>query len=67
MFLWCVLRAVNPSKNNSQSLDKELMGKENTLNMEGIEYPVSLKDLNKFENQNYECQTKWGLFCVCNI
>ena len=28
------------------------MGKENTLNMEGIEYPVSLKDLNKFEKQN---------------
>ena len=28
------------------------MGKENTLNMEGIDYPVSLKDLNKFEKQN---------------
>ena len=28
------------------------MGKENTLNMEGIDYPVSLKDLKKFEKQN---------------
>ena len=28
------------------------MGKENTINMEGIEYPVSLKDLNKFEKRN---------------
>ena len=28
------------------------MGKENTLNMEGIEYPVGSKDLNKFEKQN---------------
>ena len=28
------------------------MGKENTLNMEGIDYPVSLKDLNNFEKQN---------------
>ena len=28
------------------------MVKENTLNMEGIDYPVSLKDLNKFEKQN---------------
>ena len=28
------------------------MGKENTLNMEGIYYPVSLKDINKFEKQN---------------
>ena len=26
----CVLRALNPSKNNQQRLDKELMGKENT-------------------------------------
>ena len=51
-FLWCVLGALNPSKNNPKRLDKELMGKENTLNMEGIEYPVSLKDLNKFEKQN---------------
>ena len=51
-FLWCVLTALNLSKNNPQRLDKELMGKENTLNMEGIEYPVSLKDLNKFEKQN---------------
>ena len=47
MFLWCVLRALNHSKNNPQRLDEELMGKENTLNMEGIDYRVSLKDLNK--------------------
>ena len=51
-FLWCVLRALNPSKNNPQRLDKELMGKENTLNMQGIVYPVRLKDLNRFEKQN---------------
>ena len=50
--MWCVLRALNPSKNNPQRLDEELMGKENTSNMEGIEYLVSLKDLNKFEKQN---------------
>ena len=46
---WCFLRALNPGKNNPQGMDEELMAKENTLNMEGIEYPVSLKDLNKFE------------------
>ena len=50
-FLRCVLRALNPSKNNPQRLDEELIGKENTLNMEGIDYPVSVKDLNKFEKQ----------------
>ena len=51
-FLWCVLRALNPKSNHPKRLDKESMEKENTLNMEGIEYPVSLKDLNKFEKQN---------------
>ena len=48
-FLWCVLRALNPKGDHPERLDKELMGKENALNMEGIDYPVSLKDLNKFE------------------
>ena len=48
-FLWCVLRALNPSKNNPQRLDNELMGNKDTLNMEGIDYPLSLKDLDKFE------------------
>ena len=51
-FLWCVLRALNPCEKNPQRIDKKLKEKENTLNMDGIEYPVSLKDINKFENQN---------------
>ena len=51
-FLWCVLRALNPKNNNGERLDKKLKEKENTLNMEGIEYPVSLKNIDKFENQN---------------
>ena len=51
-FLWHVLRALNPKGVHPERLDKELMEKENTLNMEGIDYPVSLKDLNKFEKQN---------------
>ena len=52
MFLWGVLRALNPKGNHPERVDKELKEKENTLNMDGIEYPVSLRDLNKFENQN---------------
>ena len=51
-FLWCVLTALNPKEHNSQIIDKKLKEKENTLNMEGIEYPVSLKDIDKFEKQN---------------
>ena len=54
-FLWCVLRALNPSKDKHPSrIDKDLKSKENTLNMEGIEYPVSLKDINRFEKQNLD-------------
>ena len=51
-FLWCVLRALNPCEKNPQRIDKKLKEKENTLNMDGIDYPVSLKDIDKFENQN---------------
>ena len=50
--MWCVLRAFNPKANHRKRLDKKLKEKENTLNMEEIKYPVSLQDLNKFENQN---------------
>ena len=51
-FLWCVLRALNPGSINPERLDKKLKEKENTLNMEGIGYPVKLSDINKFEKQN---------------
>ena len=50
-FLWCVLWAINPDEKNPQKLDTKLIGKENTLKMEGIDYPVNLKDLGKFEKQ----------------
>ena len=51
-FLWCVLRALNPKDKNAERIDKDLKSKENTLNMEGITYPVSLKDIKRFEKQN---------------
>ena len=51
-FIWCVQRALNPTNNHPERVDKELMEKENTLNMEGIEYPVSLEDIDRFEKQN---------------
>ena len=51
-FLWCVLRALNLRKKHDERIDKELKLKENTLDMDGIEYPISLKDINKFEKQN---------------
>ena len=51
-FLWCVLRALNPKDIHPVRVDTKLREKENTLNMKGIEYPMSLKDLKKFEKQN---------------
>ena len=51
-FLWCVLRPLNPKDKDRERVDTKLREKANTLNMKGIEYPVSLKDLNKFEKQN---------------
>ena len=53
-FLWCVLRALNPKDKNAERIDKDLKSKEHTLNMEGITYPVSLKDIKRFEKQNLD-------------
>ena len=53
-FLHCVGRALNPTNNHPERIDKELMEKEDTLNIKGIEYPVSLKDIDRFEKQNPE-------------
>ena len=50
-FLWCVLRALYPKDKDPQRIT-DLINKKDTLKMEGIEYPVSLKDLNKSEKQN---------------
>ena len=53
-FLWCVLRALNPKDKHPERIDKDLKSKEDTLNMEGITYPVDLKDINRFEKQNLD-------------
>ena len=51
-FIWCVLRALYPFKEDRNKIDKTLKSKIETLNTTGIEYPVSLSDINKFEKQN---------------
>ena len=53
-FMWCLKRALNPTNNHPERIDEELIEKEDTLNMKGIEYPVSLKDIDRFEKQNPE-------------
>ena len=51
-FLWSVLRALNLKDKDQERVYTKLRENENTLNMKGIEYPLSLKNLNKFEKQN---------------
>ena len=51
-FMWCVQRALNPKNNHPERVDEDLISKQDTLNMKGIEYPVSLKDIDRFEKQN---------------
>ena len=51
--LWSVLRGLNPKDEHPERIDKDLKSKENTLNMEGIKYPVNTKgDIKRFEKQN---------------
>ena len=50
-FLWSILRYLHPiQKNGSRLIDTRTY--ENDLNFKGIDFPVKLKDITKFENQN---------------
>ena len=53
-FLWSVLRALNPKDKNAERIDKDLISKEDTLNMEGIKYPVDFRGVDRFESQNLD-------------
>ena len=53
-FKWCVLRALNPKNKNAERVDSDLKNKQDTLNMQGIHYPVSFRDIDRFESQNLE-------------
>ena len=53
-FMWSVLRALNPKDNHPERIDNDLKSKVETLNMEGIQYPVSLRGIDRFENLNPE-------------
>ena len=48
-FLWCVLAALHPTEDNFNRVSKYM---EDEINMNGIKYPVKVKDITKFEKQN---------------
>ena len=51
-FMWSVLRALYPKDTNPQRIDKDLKSKQNTINMDGIRYPVNFRAVDRFEIQN---------------
>ena len=51
-FKWCVLRALNPKNTHPERVDKDLISKQDTLNMKGIKYPVSFRDIDRFDSLN---------------
>ena len=53
-FLWCVLRALNPKDNHPERIDNDLKSKVDILNMQGIQYPVGFRGIDRFESQNPE-------------
>ena len=53
-FMWSVLRALNLKDKNNERIDNDLKSKVDILNMEGIQYPVSFRDIDRFESQNPE-------------
>ena len=53
-FLWSVLRALNPKDNHPEKIDNDLKSKVDILNMQGIQYPVNFRGIDRFESQNPE-------------
>jgi hypothetical protein len=51
-FKWVVTRALNPVEKNQEVITKQLRGQAEKLNWNNIKFPVSLKDIDKFEEQN---------------
>ena len=50
-FLWSVLRYLHPKEIHGERLT-DLKKYENDLNFKGIDFPVKVKDIKKFENNN---------------
>ena len=51
-FKWCVARALNPVERNAERISKDSRKQSEVLNFQGIEFPMPLKDIDKFEKQN---------------
>ena len=53
-FMWSVLRALNLKDRDNERIDNDLKNKVDILNMQGIQYPVNFRGIDRFESQNPE-------------
>ena len=53
-FKWCIAKGLNPVERGSERITKILRKQAESLNFKGIEFPMSLKDIDKFERLNPE-------------
>ena len=60
-FKRAITRALNPVEKNSEGIDKKLRQKSKFLNWYGLNFPVNLSDINKFENHNSSISV--NVFC----
>jgi len=51
-FKLCIARALNPVKTHPERITKQLEKQAETLNFDGISFPMKLKDIKKFKQQN---------------
>ncbi|EDO34977.1 predicted protein, partial [Nematostella vectensis] len=51
-FKWAVTSAVYPKRDNPQRLSRKMMENSERFDWSGIEFPVSLRQIDKFERQN---------------
>jgi hypothetical protein len=48
-FKWCITRALNPVEDHPERITKELQMQAEKLDWSGIEFPVNVNDIVKFE------------------
>ena len=60
-FKWAVTSAIYTAKNHPERLNKKMRDNSEKFNWSGIEFPVSLKQIDKFEKQNNLAVNVFGI------
>ena len=63
-FKWAVTSAVFPAERDGERLSKRMKKDSEKFDWTGIKFPVSLKQIDKFENQNNYAINVFGCECV---